>query len=323
MACYKPLTAWYSKTINPTGKRSMVFSSQGAEDPGKPLELPCGQCVGCRLEKSRQWAMRCWHEASMYENNCFITLTFNEESMNKRTNPWSLDKREFQLFMKRLRKRFGAGIRFYSCGEYGDKGKRPHYHACLFNFDFDDKEMHSETFNGDKLYTSKALEELWPYGFCLIGDVTFESASYVARYIMKKVNGQKALEHYNTIDPDTGEILTSLSPEYTTMSRRPGIGATWLEQYEGDVYPKDFVTVRGKKMRPAKFYDKMYEAKRPYEFNELKEKRKKQMLKMHESEECGIRRLRVKEEVQKRKARKLVRNHDKGEVNVTDVQHVR
>ena len=140
------------------------------------------------------------HEAQMHENNCFITLTINPEELEKRKNKWSLDHREFQLFMKRLRKKYGE-VRFYMCGEYGEENKRPHYHACLFGVEFEDKELHRVR-RGIPLYKSETLNKLWKLGFCTIGDVTFESAAYVARYIMKKVTGEKAEEHYRCPDRD-------------------------------------------------------------------------------------------------------------------------
>lgn len=104
MPCYRPITAWYSREVNRSGKRSLVFSPRKAEQQDDPIQISCGQCIGCRLERSRQWAVRCLHEASLYEDNCFITLTFDDNHLFKRNNPASLDIRDFQLFMKRLRK---------------------------------------------------------------------------------------------------------------------------------------------------------------------------------------------------------------------------
>jgi hypothetical protein len=272
MACYKPMEAWYSKEVNPSGKRSLVFSPKSAYEPDRPIELACGQCIGCRLERSRQWAIRCMHEASLYENNCFITLTFSPEALAKREFPESLDVREYQLFMKRLRKRFGDGIRFFHCGEYGEKYKRPHYHALLFNFDFPDKKLFRID-NGFRLYTSEALSELWPYGFCTIGDVTFESAAYVARYITKKVTGDDADKAYMVVDEETGELIGHRKPEYITMSRRPGIAKEWFDKHKNDVYPSDNIHLRGKKFKPPKYYDKLFEQSNPFEYDEIKEKR--------------------------------------------------
>lgn len=249
MPCYHPLKAF--KTF----AGDIVFQESRRRNIVSSLTLSCGQCVGCRLRRSGQWAARCYHEASMYDNNCFITLTYSNESLPFNR---SLDLVAFQKFMKRLRKRFGQGIRFFHCGEYGDLTLRPHYHACLFNFDFPDKYRWRKSPTGHYLYRSPALEELWPFGHSEIGTVTFESAAYVARYIMKKVNGDAAELHYSFIDPETGEIFDRL-PEYVTMSRRPGIGHAWFLKYVDDVYPHDYVVIDGRKMLPPKYYDGQFE----------------------------------------------------------------
>lgn len=271
MTCYHPLQAYFGRDVLSSGKHKIVFDRRFAIGDGVSSEvlLPCGQCVGCRLERSRQWAVRCMHEAQMYERNCFITLTFRDEDL---PDNLSLDVTYFQRFMKRLRFRFGDGIRFFHCGEYGEKYGRPHYHACLFNFDFDDKVLFKDV-NGIKLYTSKSLEELWPFGFCTIGDVTFESAAYVARYIMKKVTGDRAKAHYERVDVCTGEVVDR-KPEYTTMSRRPGIGKLWYDSFKDDVYPHDHVIVRGKECRPPKYYDSLFEIEYPEDYAKLKLRRK-------------------------------------------------
>lgn len=240
MPCYHPLKAYKAKSKDPQ-KISITF--RRAESwKGVEISLPCGQCIGCRLERSRQWAVRCVHEASLYERNCFLTLTYNQENLPP---SGSLQLEHFQLFMKRLRKKYGAGIRFFHCGEYGEQLRRPHYHSLLFNHDFDDKKYFSER-NGNKVWTSDSLSSLWPLGFSLIGEVTFESAAYVARYVMKKVTGEKADIHYN-----------GMKPEYITMSRRPGIGTKWYEKFSSDVYPHDRIIVRGAKTRPPRFYDNL------------------------------------------------------------------
>lgn len=235
------------------GARGITFDI-GKAFSDMRLTLPCGRCIGCRLERSRQWAMRCVHESELYDKNCFITLTYNPDNLPV---DGSLDVSMFQKFMKRLRKRYevldddgklvpGTGIRFFHCGEYGAELSRSHYHAILFNHDFEDKKYMS-TKNGNRLYRSAILEELWPYGFCTVGDVTFESAAYVARYICKKINGPKAESHYG-----------SKAPEYATMSRRPGIGMRWIENFGREVYRDDFVVFRGQKMKPPKAYDKAF-----------------------------------------------------------------
>lgn len=199
----------------------------------------------------------------MHDQNCFITLTYAPEHL---PSDLSLHKAHYQEFMKRLRYHIQPKkVRYYMCGEYGDQNERPHYHACLFGHDFEDKQLWRDS-RGVKLYISDELTKLWPYGFSTIGDVTFESAAYVARYIMKKVTGKKAeqldedtgLRPYELYDTVTGEITDRL-PEYTNMSLKPGIGANWYESFATDVYPSDFVVINGRRMRPPKFYDKLLE----------------------------------------------------------------
>lgn len=236
-------------------------------DIQKTLTLPCGQCIGCRLERSRQWAIRCMHETQLHKQNCFITLTYNDENLPRRN---SLDYTEFQKFMKRLRKSAPNRVRFYMCGEYGEENWRPHYHACLFGHDFDDKRYHAKTPTGESLFTSETLEKLWPYGFSTIGAVTFQSAAYVARYCVQKVTGDAAKLHYARKDHE-GEY--SLRPEFNKMSLKPGIGANWLELYQKDVYPHDYVVVNAKEVKPPKYYDTLYERKQPERMEEIKHAR--------------------------------------------------
>lgn len=292
MPCYSPLQAFQSKKPKANGKSRIVFSVEsGVKFRYEAIQLPCGQCIGCRLERSRQWAVRCVHEASLYSQNCFLTLTFNDDHL---PNPPTLDVRDFQLFMKRLRKRFGKGIRFFHCGEYGEKFGRPHYHCIIFNLDFPDKVLWKE-YNGTKLYRSKILEELWPYGYSSIGAVTFESAAYVARYILKKVNGDLAESHYSSC-PKTGEVFTR-KPEYTTMSRRPGIAKKWFDKYCADVFPSDEVILRdGVRMRPPKYYDSQYEIVSPDDLARVKSERKRKALKY--SSDNTPARLKVREQCQ-------------------------
>jgi hypothetical protein len=303
MPCYHPVTAYYSKKVNASGKRSLVFDKFRSYD-GTPIKISCGQCVGCRLERSRQWAVRCVHEASLHDDNCFITLTYSPEHLPEYG---SLALPDFQKFMKRLRKKFGKNIRFFHCGEYGDTYGRPHYHACLFNVDFPDKKLWKEV-NGNRLYTSEILNKLWPYGHSSIGEVTFESAAYVARYIMKKITGKAAKAHYERFDLETGEVV-NITPEYTTMSRRPGIGKGWIDKYKSDVYPHDFVVMNKAKMRPPRYYDDQYDAVAPFTMELVKEKRVDDMEKYvdNNTEE----RLNVRERVQEARLEKLKRTVDK------------
>lgn len=241
MTCYFPLHAYKGKSKD-ADKIKIVFRRSDSWR-GIELDLPCGQCIGCRLERSRQWAVRCMHEASLYNENSFLTLTYDDFHLPENG---SLVLSDFQLFMKRLRKSIAPKrVRFFHCGEYGELYARPHYHALLFGHDFSDRKY----FKGEgenRLYTSDRLSELWPQGHSLVGQVSFESAAYCARYVLKKVTGDKAEEHYQ-----------GRKPEYTTMSRRPGIGKAWFENFSGDVYPLDRVIVRGHPTRPPRFYDNL------------------------------------------------------------------
>lgn len=199
--------------------------------------------------------------------NVFVTLTYRPADLPK---DGSLDYRHFQLFMKRLRKRFGSGVRFYMCGEYGDSNGRPHYHAILFNIDFLDRVPWRKTPTGYVQYRSKTLEDIWGLGHCEFGSVTLKSAAYVARYIMKKVTGDQATFHYCDIDPLTGEVLSEVQPEFNQMSRKPGIGRGWLDKYYDDVYPAGCVVLEGgRKVRPPRYYDQQFKAVDPKEFDHL------------------------------------------------------
>ncbi len=205
------------------------------------------------------------HEASLHPQNSFITLTYADEYLPA---AGSLDKSAFPKFMKRLRKRKPDDrIRYFHCGEYGEQTGRPHYHACLFGFDFSDKIPWSVR-NDHQVWRSGELEEIWPFGRSEVGSFTFESAAYTARYILKKVTGKSAEKHYEAIDPRTGEVVQK-EPEYTTMSRRPGIGKEWFDKFKKEVYPSDEVIVRGKSTKPPRYYDNIYEQESPRDYESV------------------------------------------------------
>lgn len=267
-----------------------------------PITVPCGRCVGCRLERSRQWAVRCMHEAQMHERTSFITLTYSKKNLPA---DGSLDVKHWQDFAKRLRKKKGP-FKFYHCGEYGDSNYRPHYHAAIFGIDWvEDRKLYTITKQGNRLFTSAELDETWQKGNVWIGNLSFESAAYVARYIMKKVNGDQAEAHYQWTDRTTGEIFT-LKPEYTTMSRRPGLGSTWFEKYYTDVFPSDEVIIRGRSMRPPKYYDSLLEKRDPLLFKKIKAKRKKEATKYEDDNTYT--RLIAKEKVKLAEVASLSRN---------------
>jgi len=265
MPCYKPVPVWRSKQMNPSGKRSLVFSENLGID-GTRLEIPCGGCIGCRLDRAAEWQTRLIHESKMHPLNCFLTCTYDDKHLPR---DGSLNKKHFQDFLKRLRKHTNGGIRFFACGEYGDSTRRPHYHAIIFGYDFPDKRKYSKGSKGDYLYKSQTLDTLWTHGNCLIGSVSPDSCGYVARYIMKKVRGQMADEHYTTVNTQTGEIH-KLLPEYIHMSTRPAIGLTFYEAFKDEIIESDFVLVKGKKRKTPRYYDKQLEKKNPQLLEDIK-----------------------------------------------------
>lgn len=293
MTCYHPIRAWRSlggRQAN--GKWPVVFNQKdGYSD--LEVEIPCGRCIGCRLERSRQWAMRCVLESQLYERNCFLTLTYRDADL---PSDGSVSVRALQLFLKRLRKRYSdERIRFFACGEYGSKRFRPHYHMLLFNHCFDDATLWRRR-AGQLLYRSAVLEELWPYGFSTIGDLTFESAAYCARYILKKVTGEDSREHY-------GER----HPEFVTMSRKPGIASAWFDKFHQDVYPGDRVVLRGGlSLLPPRFFDKLYE-RNGGDLTELKRMRERWHQTHVDAKEKCLSRVSTREELQEIRASLLVR----------------
>lgn len=248
MPCNHPLPAWRSNEPNERGKRPPVFTfgpGAGNGSHSEPLNIPCGRCMGCRLDRARTWATRLVHEAKLYDHNWFATLTYDDDHL-KRTPAGrpTLCPEDFVLFMKRLRKKMGPNIRFYQCGEYGETTERPHHHAILFNLPLSDLQPVTRARNAHTLYTSKALLDTWQQGHISVGAVTFETAAYVASYVNKKITGPMAESHYQ-----------GRTPEYSTMSRRPGIARTFIENFLTDVYPSDEVIMRGHPARPPRYYD--------------------------------------------------------------------
>jgi len=239
MPCNHPLAAWRPRKPNENGRYAPTFDFNQA-DTSQKLELPCGHCIGCRLERARQWAMRMMHEKRNWRWNYFATLTYDDDHLPKN---YSLRPEDFVKFMKRLRHQH-QGVRFYQCGEYGERTLRPHHHAILFNCNLQDLREIPRARDAHTLFRSEALEAVWQQGTVTVGELTFESAAYAASYITKKITGPDADEHYQ------GRV-----PEYSTMSRRPGIGKAYFTEYRDELDNHDTVVVRGLTMRPPRYYD--------------------------------------------------------------------
>lgn len=292
MGCDHPLTAYRSKDVNPaTGKRKLVFDKRLSHS-GVPIKLPCGRCMGCRLEHSRQWAIRCMHEKQLHGLNTFLTITYDDKHLPK---DGSLVREAPQLFLKRLRDAVSpTRFRFYGCGEYGERSNRPHYHFILFGIDFLDKKFYGYAKNGEKLYTSDLARKYWTYGNNVIGDVTFKSCAYVSRYIAGKIKGDLADDHYQ------GRL-----PEFSMMSRgdggddpvwKGGIGSGWFARYGKHAYEWDSVIMNGREVRPPRFYDTRYEIIDSAHLEELKKERRRRV---NRKDNTSARR-HVKEEVLRR-----------------------
>lgn len=280
MACFTPLAAVRGKD----GKIRFHWRATG-----KQMQLPCGRCIGCKLERSRQWALRCVHEARGHEENSWLTLTYDDDNL-----PYggSLVKPHLQKFYKRLRKEIEPiKIRYFSAGEYGEDKGRPHYHICLFGFDFPDKHMYRVGDSGEDLYTSELLDRLWGKGRSEIGEVTFESAAYTARYCTKKITGDMAKDHYTVILLD-GRMV-EIEPEFAMMSlgrnRGDGIGAKHFDKYRDEIYPEDECVIRGKRSKPPRYYDKLLEETDVDLYEEVKRNRE-DFAEMRKSEETLSRR---------------------------------
>lgn len=238
MSCYHPISAFRT----PTG---VVFSALRRHDILGDIELPCGQCIGCRQRRARDWATRCAHEASQHDQNCFVTLTYSDENLPP---DGSLRHRDFQLFMKRLRDKLKLHKpRYYMCGEYGPQTQRPHYHACIFGLDFQDRIPQGRSKSGQVFYSSPTLDSLWQLGHATVQPFNQATAAYTARYVVEKLTGDLGRAAYGT-----------RKPPYNAMSRRPGLGASWLSRYgASDVHPGDYVVSDGVKSGPPKFYDRL------------------------------------------------------------------
>lgn len=250
------------------------------------MKLPCGQCRGCRLEYSRQWANRCMLELQYHDSAYFVTLTYDDVHVPKSYYPdpetgealtsLTLVKRDFQLFMKRLRRNFPDDhIRFFMAGEYGSETFRPHYHAIIFGLHLDDLVLYKKSPLGFSYYNSKSLQKCWsdpetglPIGFAVVAEVTWETCAYTARYVMKKLTGKEA-EFYTNFN---------IQPEFTLMSRKPGIARQYFDDHPG-IYEHDFINVKtekgGLKFRPPRYFDKLYDLEHPEEMQSIKDIRKK------------------------------------------------
>lgn len=316
MPCYRPVTAFRFHGDNPefrhpSGKLRLFFGLKGydalARYPSmhEVVELPCGTCVGCKLRRVSDWALRCVHEASLHDRTSFLTLTYRTSRLPPNR---SVLKRDHQIFFKRLRQQLRREykvthkVRYFLCGEYGARKGRPHYHAVLFGWDFPDRELVPNPKGGDNpLYTSPFLERVWQNGDVRIGEVTPASAAYVARYTLKKFRAEEGDREY---------LQTGRKAPYVVCSK--GLGRGWFKAFRSDVFPRDSVLdPESRTPRPVpRFYDKLLAEVDAAAATVVKEKRAVKSAKGNLADRTPER-LRVREQVTAIKVGALVRHVDK------------
>lgn len=273
MTCTSPLRGW-----RPTAGGRLVFQKDCRLDLGAEVEVPCGQCMGCRVDRTAERAIQVMHESKMWRHNGFVTLTLDDVHLPE---DQSVDRRTVQLWLKRLRKAHtGQTIRYEGCAEYGENGtQRPHYHAVLFNWWPRDAYYWRKNEHGDPLYRSASLEAQWGQGRCEFGEVTTQSARYVTGYIRKKLTGGAAQAAYRRIDA-AGHVWHVEAP-FGFRSTHPGIGAEWFKKFRADVFPWDAVTLKGGfQMKVPRYYNRLLEKADPQLLEELKWQREQAMREM-------------------------------------------
>lgn len=282
MVCYHPLHAFpigltkdgktsYKITSNKVKSISFDKSSGHwffSQDPFKYynnqyIDIPCGNCVGCRIDYSRDWALRCTLESMYHDSTMFLTLTYDDVHVphtsyvdnitGQLKDILTLRPDDFTKFMKRLRfhysKKYGRELRFFACGEYGSQTLRPHYHAIVFGLKLDDLRFIKNSHTGFPIYDSDFVSDCWSLGMVSISESNFDTCAYTARYVMKKQKGK---------DSDFYDVH-NLVPEFVRMSRKPGIGYQYYADNKESIYKYDKIILPdGKIFKPPKYFDKYY-----------------------------------------------------------------
>jgi hypothetical protein len=243
MPCTSPFTVSFKadgKTLN--------WSQKNHIKEHAAFQIPCGQCISCRLDYAREWATRCVLESSQYENNCFLTLTYDDDHLGDNR----LRYRDFQLFMKKLRKLQNEPIGFMVTGEYGERTKRAHWHAIIFNWRPRDAQKKYITDLNCQVYESETLNKTWGNGIAEFGDVTFQSAAYVARYSIKKLTHKDESDFYKPIHK---------------KSSLHAIGKKYIEQHYKHVFNRGSVVLPGGITAPIpRYFIRWLREHRPEDF---------------------------------------------------------
>lgn len=249
MPCFRPLDCWL-----PADGGQVQFSEKKDH---RQIAIPCGQCIGCRIQRQQVWAFRCLAEASLHEHNWFATLTYSPDHLPAHGG---LRHRDWQLFAKRVRRQCGP-FRYLMCGEYGEQTLRPHYHALLFGLSLPDISRVGVR-RGYPIFRSEKLSSLWKLGLVELGTVTAQSARYCATYVLKDSGSPETLDAY------TGELM-QLPKAYGRMSLKPGIGDAWARRYHPEVITHGACLANERRFPIPKRFKQIMEGIDPIRFEEL------------------------------------------------------
>lgn len=328
MSCYHPLKAirkpeykqkkdggFYRPILYvPLGTEIMPYdfvdTSTGEMTEEKTFLIPCGRCLGCRLDYSKAWANRMtmesitmtkeykptiqglfsndlrWQANEMEFEPWFITFTYDDQHLPRGcvnedgSQHFTLFMKDFQDFMKRLRvnryRQYGyeGSIKYYYAGEYGDTTMRPHYHAIMWYLPLHKLRYYAKTALGDILYNDPEITDLWGKGHVVIARANWNTCAYTARYVMKKQNMT-----YSEQCELFGNI--GISAPYVRMSRNPGIGIEFFEKHKDEIYTYDQIVLPANKKgevntcKPPHIFDTKYGEEFPEELKVIKENRQK------------------------------------------------
>lgn len=301
MACFKPLSVWQD-----TGNTNSITFVRDTSKPQLPSKLPCGQCIGCRLDSRTDWCTRLLHESQLHVHAMFVTCTYAPEHLPEHETLVKQHPRSFIRAIRQHLSRNGLGkIRYFTAAEYGDQTKRPHYHILIFGHWFNDLKPYSGT-GQHTLYMSDTLNNLWGKGSVIVGSVTPSSINYCTGYVTKKLTGDFSLQAYQRVDTETGEVV-QVEPEFMTMSTRPGIGFGFYEKFTSDFYPSDSCIVAGTPRKVPKYYDRKHGEVKPEQLEQIKLSRidsaknfkfDNTVERLSQREQCRLARLKLFQQVQ-------------------------
>lgn len=303
------------KAYRPPEGRIQFIEAKGGRD-AVPIEIPCGQCINCRLGISNSWKVRQVLHAQRFEHNQFITLTYSDDHLPA---AGSLDRKAIPGFMKRLRDHLARGGRslgkddplgYFGCGEYGENStRRAHYHLTTFNLPLPDAVPWRTADSGKLSYRSEFLERCWPFGHVECAPATPDTMGYCAGYVVKKLSGAAADAEYVRPDPVTGEVV-SIEPPFALMSRAPAIGKPWYDHWRSDFASGAFVMIDGKREPVPPYFMRKLKDDDPALFERLAQEREQHGVDNRATilRESAPERLAVKDEIARLKTSRRARD---------------